>query len=270
MSSGPVVCRLCGSHFPGAEPPVACPICLDVRGLGRTPEGEPFTTLEALRSTHHCVVREEAPDLTGIGVKPRISAGQRALLVQTPEGNVLWDCVPILDDTAVEAVRDRGGLAAIAISHPHFYGAMVAWSRAFDGAPVYVNAADRQWVTHPDPSIVYWEGDTQSRVGGITLVRCGGHFDGATVLHWPAGAEGRGALLTGDPMSVTPDRHVSFMYAYPNYLPLPASAVRGVVRSVESFAFDRIYGGWSWTRIEQDAKDVLARSAQRYIAALEG
>jgi glyoxylase-like metal-dependent hydrolase (beta-lactamase superfamily II) len=270
MNSETIVCRLCGSHFPGATPPAACPICLDVRGIGRTPKGEHFTTLGALCSTHQCVVQEEAPDLTGIGVMPGISAGQRALLVQTPEGNVLWDCLPILDDTAVEAVRDRGGLAAIAISHPHFYGAMVEWSRAFDDAPIYVNAADRQWVTHPDPSIVYWEGDTQSLVGGITLVHCAGHFDGAALLHWPAGAEGRGALLTGDPMSVTPDRHVSFMYAYPNLLPLAASAVRSVVKSVESFAFDRIYGGWFGTRIQRDAKDVLARSAQRYIAALEG
>lgn len=135
--------------------------------------------------------------------------------------------------------------------------------------PSYVNAADREWVTHPDPAIVSWEGDTQPLLGGITLVRCGGHFDGATVLHWPAGAEGRGALLTGDPMSVTPDRHVTFMYAYPNLIPLSAASVRSVVKSVEPFAFDRIHGGWWGTRVERDAKEVLARSAQRYIAALE-
>ncbi len=46
--------------------------------------------------------------------------------------------------------------------------------------------------------------------------------------------------------------------------------MRGVVKSVEPFTFDRIDGGWFGTRIQWDAKDVLARSAQRYIAALEG
>ncbi len=126
------------------------------------------------------------------------------------------------------------------------------------------------WLGHAsDPAILYWEGETQSLRAGLTLIRCGGHFDGAAVLHWPAGAEGRGALLTGDPIAVTPNRHVSFMYAYPNFIPLSASKVRGVVASVEPFAFDRIYGGSSWARIEQGAKGVITRSMQRYLHALE-
>ncbi len=263
------ICLLCGSHFPETQDPSLCPICEDERGLGFVPaKGQPFTTLEALRSSHSCVVREEGPELTGIGMEPAFSAGQRALLVSTPEGNLLWDCIPLIDDVAVEAVRARGGLAAIAVSHPHFYGAMVEWSRAFDGVPIYVHAADRAWVTRPDPAIVYWEGETHALLG-LTLIRCGGHFDGATVLHWPAGAEGRGALLTGDPISVTPNRHVSFMYAYPNLIPLSASAVRHLGKSLEPFLFDRIHGGWFRTRIERDAKDVFARSVRRYLRALE-
>src|SRR5947207_4740257 len=75
----------------------------------------------------------------------------------------------------------------------------------------------------PDNAIVFWEGESRTLAEGLTLVRCGGHFDGGTVLHWAGGAEGRGALLTGDIIQVVPDRkHVSFMYSYPNYIPLPA------------------------------------------------
>ena len=104
----------------------------------------------------------------------------------------------------------------------------------------------------------------------MTLIRCGGHFAGGTVLHWPAGADGRGALLSGDIMHVVPDRrYVSFMYSYPNLIPLPAWQVRRIAEAVSPYPFDRIYGAW-WDRVvPQDGKAAVARSAERYIAALE-
>ncbi len=265
-SAAPVhVCVFCGAHFPGADiPPRECPICEDERGV--PPKRQAWTTLEELRSRHRTTTRELEPGLVGIGTDPPISVGQRALLIRTRQGNILWDCIPMIDDAGVEAVVAQGGLVAIAVSHPHFYGAMAAWSQAFEGVPIYVHSADRVWVTHPDPAIVHWEGENLPLPGGITLIRCGGHFDGATLLHWPAGAEGRGVLLTGDPITVTPDRHVSFMYSYPNLIPLSAVAVTRVVKSVEPFVFDRIYGGWH--RIGRDAKAVVARSTARYLHAL--
>lgn len=265
----PHVCRLCGAHFPDAEPPAVCPVCADVRGLGFTPRGgAPLVTLEDLQRSFSLEVREEEPGLLGIGMQPVFSAGQRALVVQTDEGNVMWDCVSLIDAEGIAAVQEIGGLIALAVSHPHFYGAMVQWSRAFGGVPIYVHAADRAWVTHPDDAIVYWDGATQALPGGLTLVHCGGHFDGAAVLHWPAGADGRGALLTGDVLSVTPDRHVTFMYAYPNMIPLNARAVRGIADSVAPFQFDRIHGGWWGRRVPHDAKAALERSVSRYLAAI--
>jgi hypothetical protein len=104
----------------------------------------------------------------------------------------------------------------------------------------------------------------------MTLIRGGGHFEGGTVLHWPAGADGRGALFTGDILQVVSDRrYVSFMYSYPNLIPLPAREVRRIVAAVEPYAFDRIYGAW-WNKVVvADAKTAVARSAERYIQALE-
>ena len=269
-NSNPVVCQLCGSHFPALPDPRACPICKDERALGFTPPGgQPFTNLAELASSHQSVIREEEPNLIGIGVKPRVSADHRALLVCTGEGNVLWDCIPIIDDAAIEAVRERGGLSAIAVSHPHFYGAMAEWSRVFDGVPIYVHESDRAWVTHPHSSIVFWHGEHRALPGGLTLIHCGGHFEGAAVLHWPEGAEGRGALLSGDPISVTLSRRVSFMYAYPNMIPLSARQIRHVAGSVEPFPFDRLYGGFFYARVDSDAKGVVERSAERYLRALE-
>ncbi len=143
---------------------------------------------------------------------------------------------------------------------------MVEWSRAFGGVPIYLHAADRQWVMRPDPAIEFWDGETKALHDGLTLIRCGGHFEGGTVLHWPAGADGKGVLLAGDILQVCMDRrHVSFMYSYPNYIPLPAEAVRRAVAAVEPFAFDRIYGFMFDLAIMEGAKAAVRRSADRYL-----
>jgi glyoxylase-like metal-dependent hydrolase (beta-lactamase superfamily II) len=264
------ICRTCGTQYPASpQPPERCPICEDERqyvGL----KGQQWTTLPALREEYHNVIRTVEPGLLGIGSSPSFAIGQRALLVQTPQGNVLWDCITLLDETTITTVKALGGVSAIAISHPHYYSSMVEWSHAFD-APIYLHAADREWVMRPDPSIVFWEGETQPLPGGLTMIRCGGHFPGGSVLHWPAGAEGRGVLLTGDIINVVQDRrYVSFMYSFPNLIPLPAAAVRRVVAAVEPYTYDRIYSAW-WEKVTKEGgKEAVRRSAERYIAAIEG
>ncbi len=116
---------------------------------------------------------------------------------------------------------------------------------------------------------MFWEGDTQELEPGVTLLRLGGHFAGGTVLHWAAGREGRGVLLSGDIVQVVADRRwVSFMYSYPNLIPLPAATVRAIADTLEPYSFERIYGAW-YGRVVGDAKDAVRRSAARYIAALE-
>jgi glyoxylase-like metal-dependent hydrolase (beta-lactamase superfamily II) len=263
------ICKTCGAQYPESDsPPAGCLICEDERqyvGLN----GQQWTTLEELRSHHRNRIQVEEPDLIGIGAEPGFAIGQRALLVQSPAGNVLWDCQAVIDEKTVAAVKEMGGVSAIGISHPHFYSTMVEWSRLFDNAPIHLHASNRQWVTRPDPAIRYWEGDTLRLQEGITLIRCAGHFPGSTVLHWAAGAQGRGVLLTGDTINVATDRrYVSFMYSFPNLVPLNAAAVRQVVQSVEPFPYDRIYGGWFDKVVLAGARESVARSAERYIRAI--
>lgn len=260
------LCTTCGvQHAESPAPPDRCAICEDERqyvGWG----GQSWTTLDALRADHSNEVREEEPGLVGIGTTPKFGIGQRALLVRSPGGNVLWDCISLLDDATVAAIRNLGGLAAVAVSHPHYYASMVEFSRAFGGVPVHLHADDRRWVMRPDPAVEFWEGETRPLHDGLTLIRCGGHFEGGTVLHWPAGAGGKGALLTGDILQVCPDRrHVGFMYSYPNYIPLPAEAVRRASAAVEPFAFDRIHGFMFGLTIREDARAAVARSAERHL-----
>ncbi len=264
------ICVTCGVQYvESQQPPEHCKICEDDRQYVNW-KGQTWTTLEDLGRDHRNILRTLEPGLTGIVTEPGFAIGQQAHLIHTARGNILWDSNSLIDDATVEAVRTLGGISAIAICHPHFYSSMVDWSRAFANVPIYLHASNREWVMRPDPSIVYWEGETYSLGDGVTLIRCGGHFPGSTVLHWAAGAEGRGALFTGDTITVVPDRrYVSFMYSYPNLIPLPASAIRGIVKSVEPYPFDRIYGGWHERVVSNNAKAAVARSADRYIHAIQ-
>ena len=261
------ICTTCGVQYSTTEAaPARCPICEDDRQYVNA-NGQSWTTLDAMRATHHNVLREVEPGLIGIVTEPKFAIGQRPLLVQTAHGNVLWDCISYIDDATVEAVNALGGIDAIAISHPHFYDSMVEWSRAFGDAPIYLHTSNREWVMRPDPAIVYWEDDTYALNDEITLVRCGGHFPGSSVLHWSQGAGGKGVILTGDTIMVVADtRYVTFMYSYPNDIPLNAQAVQGIVDAVDPFAFDRVYSAWWEKVVSTDGKAAVRRSAARYIA----
>jgi hypothetical protein len=261
------ICATCGVQFAAtSEPPEHCPVCEDERQyIGWS--GQRWTTLDDLRRDHHNEIRDDC-GLTGIGTAPSFAIGQRALLVRSPQGNLLWDCITLIDDATIEAVRELGGIRAVAISHPHYYSSLVEWSQVFD-APVLLHAADRRWVMRDDPAIELWSGETRELWDGMTLIRAGGHFEGGTVLHWPAGADGRGALLSGDIIQVAQDREwVSFMYSYPNYIPLPAATVDGIVAAVEPFDFDRIHGAWWDRNVRANAKNAVRRSAERYKRAI--
>ncbi|MFM9941266.1 MAG: MBL fold metallo-hydrolase [Hyphomicrobiaceae bacterium] len=263
------ICTACGTQYPPSDaPPEACPICVDERQYVPA-SGQSWTTLERLRHAHSNKFRRLAAGLTTIETTPAFGIGQRAILARTAAGNVLWDCLTLIDDATVDVVQGLGGIAAIAISHPHYYTTMVAWSRAFGGVPIYLHAADRQWVMHADPAVQFWEGDSQAIAPGLTLIRLGGHFDGGTVLHWAAGSAGRGVLLSGDILQVVPSGHVSFMWSYPNLIPLSAAKVQRMADILQPFAFDAIYGAFSGRgQIDANGKQVLAASVFRYIARI--
>jgi len=265
------ICVTCGMQYAASEKePDGCPICLDERqyvGHG----GQKWTTLDEYRKTHKNVFAEEEADLHSILPQPKAGIGQRAFLVRTKEGNVLWDCVPPLDDATVAAVKKLGGLAAVAVSHPHYYTTMVEWSHAFGKVPVHVHKFDAKWVMRPDDVVKLWDGETKSLLGGLTLVKTGGHFDGFQVLHWPAGAGGKGVLLSGDQPYVCQARKwVSFMWSYPNLIPLGPAAIKQVVKSLRPFAFDRLYGAFPEQVVTADAKGVVERSADRYLKRIGG
>lgn len=263
------ICSTCGSEFTASErPPEHCPICEDERQYVNW-QGQQWTTMPELEEDHQNIIKKIEPGIFGIGTKPKFAIGQRALLIRSPRGNILWDCVTLLDEETIKKVKKLGGISAIAISHPHYYSSMIEWSEAFDHAPVYLHENDRQWVMRPDPAIHFWNGATFKINNDFTLICSGGHFKGATVMHWNKWRNGEGVLFTGDIIKVAMDRkHVSFMRSYPNYIPLNARAVRNIVDSVLPFDFNRIYGAWFGHVINENAKAAVLRSAERYIQAI--
>lgn len=264
------ICTTCGTQYPETkEHPDSCPVCEDARQWV-PPDGLEWTHFDELCRGHDNTVERVEERLLRIGTDPGFAIGQSAFLLGTDDGNYLWDLVPVLDDSVRQLVQGMGGLEAIAISHPHYQSTLVEWSSTFGDVPVYVHADDRRWIQRPWEHVVFWEGETLELSEGLTLIRCGGHFPGASVLHWTEGADGTGALLSGDTIQVVMDREwVSFMYSYPNLIPLSGAAVRRIVKAVEPYEFERIYGAFERT-VMREGNAVVHRSAQRYLAALEG
>jgi len=241
-----------------------CAICADERQYVGW-DGQAWTTLREMSESGYRNRIEEIEDgLWGIGTEPRFAIGQRSLLLRTWTGNVLWDSMSYLDDETVGKVEELGGIDAISASHPHFYGIAVEWSRAFGDAPIHLPIADSEWVMRDDAPYLFYEEEVEP-VPRVKILRCGGHFDGSAVLHWPAGAEGKGALLVGDTIQVVMDRSaVSIMRSYPNLIPLDAATISRIEAQLGSLDYDRIYGGWWGRNVDSDASGVLTESLARY------
>jgi hypothetical protein len=261
------ICRTCGVEH--AETGSACAICADERQWVPA-DGQQWTTLDELAAEGRTTqVRELEPDLFGVTVQPAVGIGQQAHLVRTTAGSLLWDPPGYLDDPAVERVRELGQVVAVAASHPHMFGVQVEWARRLGNVPVLVPEPDLRWVARQDELIEPWSGSADV-MPGLTLFQLGGHFPGSAVAHWTGGAEGRGVLLSGDTLQTNPDRvSVTFMRSYPNRIPLSPAVVRRIAGAVDGLAHDRIYDNFGGT-IAADARDVVRRSAERYIGWVSG
>lgn len=236
-----------------------------------------WTTLEEMAGKYNNVFTPLGDGVTGICTTPPFGIGPEIFFIESPAGNVLWDCVAYLDKTTIEQIQARGGVSAIVISHPHMFGSVVEWSHALGKIPVFSHEDNQPWMARPDPVMHWWPGESFSINSEITVLRCGGHFPGSSVLHWKSGAGGKGALFTGDTILPVEDRRwVSFMFSYPNLIPISQRGVEKIVTTISRIEFDRIYGGPMYGScggrpiLQTGAKEAVLRSAARYIEHLEG
>lgn len=260
------ICVTCGVAQPeGSAADGDCRTCLDERQWVPA-GGQLWTTHAELSESHRNLAAVVEPGLTEMYTEPGFAIGQRALHI-APE-RLLWDCISLADEPSAERLDALGGVDTIAISHPHFHGSMNRLADRLD-ARILLHAADREHVRDPGSRIEFWDGERLRLSAGVELIRLGGHFEGGTVCLWRDGADGRGALLCSDVIQLVNDPGwVSFMRSYPNLIPLPAAAVERIALRVAELDFERLHGGWSAKTILTGGPAAVARSAERYVAAL--
>lgn len=243
--------------------PDLCPICNDDRQyIGDN--GQVWTSLAQLAKDHAIRFSQVDENLYDLRIAPSFAIGQRAFLILSESGNVLWDCLPFLDEPTVAFIQSVGGLKAIAISHPHYYSLMAEWARIFD-CPIYIHQHDAEWVQNPTSHLQLWSGERKALWDGQTIINTGGHFPGSCVLHLHDKA-GRNNLLTGDSIYVARDRRaVTFMYSYPNHIPLPKKDIEQIRDRMADVSFDCIYGAFDGMIIAENGRAVFDTSIERYL-----
>ena len=258
------ICATCGTRYAEAKQAGdTCIICNDDRQYVLE-KGQEWVSYEAVSGHHSIRIDKRGKGLYELRVVPAFAITQRVFLVESPGGNILWDCIPLLDEPTAAFILSKGGLKAIAISHPHYYSLMAAWAKVFD-CPIYLHEADQEWIMDERSHIALWSGKNKALWDDISLVHTPGHFPGSTVLHLPHHGS-QGALLTGDSVFVTRDRkQVSFMYSFPNYIPLPASDVHLIHERIAPLAFDSMYSAFEGLNIDAGAKAAFERSVNRYL-----
>ena len=260
------ICTTCGVQYePSLAPPAHCPICEDERQYVN-PLGQSWTTLDRISQQYKNVFELVAPDLYAIYSTPSFGIGQRAHLLLSPGGNILWDCITNIDDSTIAIIEKLGGLKAIALSHPHYFSTIIEWSQRFGHIPVYVHEADAAWLGRKSASIRLWNEPRVQLWDGMQLVHCGGHFAGACVLHTPAN---KGALFVGDTIQVAPDlKTVSFMYSYPNLIPLSKKDILYIQQAVKGLPYEAMYGAFG-RYIRTEAQKAMDYSVNRYLKIFE-
>jgi hypothetical protein len=259
-----IVCTTCGTQYAQHEiAGAACAICNDDRQY--VPEhGQIWTSLQALQSTHSLITKQLHQQLYEIKMVPSFAIGQRALLVVTPEGNVLWDCVTLLTEPVIAWIKSLGGLKAIAFSHPHYYTTMNEWAGVFD-CPIYIHESDAPWVFNRGPQLQFWTGADMALWSGMRIINVGGHFPGSCILQVPFLSAG-GAVLCGDTFYIAPGKkHIAVMYSYPNRIPLPLQEVQRIKKRMHPISFDTMYGFYDYQNLEGNAKTIMENSFNRYV-----
>ncbi|PYI12280.1 hypothetical protein BO78DRAFT_356155 [Aspergillus sclerotiicarbonarius CBS 121057] len=311
------ICATCGTQYSTATPPPTCTICDDPRQYV-PPTGQTWTTLRTLQTptpttttsndtpphyTNIITPLPHAPQILTIHTTPKLAIGQRAFLLLTPHGNILWDCLTYLDAPTISHINSLGGISAIIISHPHYYTTHLVWAEAFK-CPVYLSVEDREWVMREDNSggggsrQVFWEGKEMEVIkgSGVMGIKTGGHFPGSSVVWWPGermegDGKGKGVLLLADTIGTVPSGMgdygegggngwemetemskgritYTFMWSFPNMIPLPPDDVHNIWKAVKHTEFDQAYGAFVGMDTAGNCKKRLLDSAKILVKAM--
>ena len=259
-----IICSTCGTYYPADAAPSICRICEDERQY--LPDGgQSWTTPKDLVRKYSIHLNKLHERLYEIEINPMFAIGQRALLVLSEQGNILWDCIPMLDELTIEFIRSKGGLKAIAFSHPHYYSNMNDWAEVFN-CPVYIHKNDEEHIVSKGSHICLWEGNELELWDGMKIVLIGGHFEGSSILHIPFLSKS-GTILCGDTLFLSPSRkHFSVFRSYPNKIPLPSKEMNRIKMRFDEIPFDSFYGYIKSQNLQEHVKEIFADSMKKNLS----
>lgn len=257
------ICKTCGTRYNNDTFNInTCQVCSDERQYIKD-YGQKWLSYNDLSKDYTIKINERSGELYELQVFPKFAIAQRAFFIKTTRGNILWDCLPFIDQPTVEFIKSNGGLDAIAISHPHYYSLMNEWAKAFN-CPVYIHKSDHEWVMDNKTHIIFWEGEQKVLNQEATLFHIGGHFPGSAVLQCSLPAYEK-TLFVGDTLYLSPDKkHLSAMFSYPNIIPLSHQQTLDVFNKVDQISFKTLFGAFAHQNLENNAKHVFQNSFNIY------
>lgn len=289
-----LICTACGTQFDIEDGAILtrCRICDDPRQFV-PPTGQQFTTLAELRKGNYVNKRKPFDfdeRFISIWTEPKFAIGQRAILVQTSLGNILWDCITYLDAETINWINNLGGLAAIVISHPHFYSTHLEWAETFD-CPVYLSWEDKEWLNRLDRlgkartfiQTTEEEIEIRGKKTGVKVLKLGGHFPGSLV------ALAFGRLLLADTLMTVPAglgdwskgpdggkggrppgmNSFSFMWSIPNMIPLSPQEIARMWNILKNHDFESTHGVFVGSEMRDRGNGSETRIKERVLRSMQ-
>lgn len=216
------------------------------------PSGQSWTCVEEMQQKYANKWKpiDDDEDIYSIWTEPKFGIGQRCILICTPEGNVLWDCITHLDEATKDFINSKGGLKAIVISHPHYYTTHLTWAKTFS-CPIFLAADDESWLARKDSaeSRRFIGNAIQEILPGVTAVKIGGHFPGSLVLHYASRLFIADSLVTVPSAMYHRDRpqgttSYAFMWSIPNMIPLPPTELQKMWSALKPWQFTSTHGAF--------------------------
>ncbi|WP_328310137.1 MBL fold metallo-hydrolase [Actinomycetospora sp. NBC_00405] len=238
MPLTPWTCTNCGHWQRWFATPPSCPVCTDVRNA-LPDDGWDFRSLDEIAPGREARWAEVRPGITGYWCEPQVGLGTCGWVIETDEGLVGWEGAGFYPDEAIAELRRRGGLAALAASHVHGYGALFQLQDALEPEILAIGVRDLEWTK---TFRVTWPLDDRHEFApGLVAHRTGGHFDGHMVLH----DERRRVLFCGDMLKATLDdaghpTGLSAHKAFHAQIPLSHQEIRDARKVIGELEFDAV------------------------------
>ena len=233
-------CANCGFWQQHFAPP-DCPVCSDVRN-DLPEDGWHFLPEDDVARTHDGDFRQIADDLWAFTTSPHLGLGGTGWLIVRPVaegGNIAFEAAPYYSQAMLDTIAELGGIASLAASHPHGYGALFQLQRVFDPDVVAIQKDDLAYTKAFRVTAPY--DDTLELAPGYTLHHVGGHYAGQAALH-DAKAK---RLFCGDMFKIDQDAdgrstHISSHKAFHKNIPLTHGEVQAYRDVIAPLAFDAV------------------------------